>query len=130
MRISTIQYNDYVGRIGIGRVHNGTIKTGQQVKIIRRRDEGTDEDHSVLSKVAQVQVFDGWIMGPIGHAAYPRGDPTWVMPPVRKKFDLFAAVRPALAHAAIPSVIPARSSPAPSIDGMGGSIPNPPVRSA
>src|SRR5262249_55662161 len=46
----------------------------------------------------------GWVMGPIGHAAYPRGDPTWVMPPVRKKFDLFAAVRPALAHATIPSV--------------------------
>src|SRR6187397_217035 len=43
-------------------------------------------------------------MGPIGHAAYPRGDATWVMPPVRKKFDLFAAVRPALSHATIPSI--------------------------
>src|SRR5947207_9427789 len=39
--------------------------------------------------------LDGWIMGPIGHAAYPRGDPTWVMPPVRTEFDPFAAVRPA-----------------------------------
>ena len=38
--------------------------------------------------------LDGWVMGPIGHAAYPRNDATWVMPPVRKKFDLFAAVRP------------------------------------
>src|SRR6516162_1017998 len=38
------------------------------------------------------------------HAAYPRGDASWVMPPVRKKFDLFAAVRPALSHAAIPSI--------------------------
>ena len=38
--------------------------------------------------------LDGWIMGPIGHAAYPRNDPTWVMPPVRKKYELFAAVRP------------------------------------
>ena len=43
-------------------------------------------------------------MGPIGHAAYPRGDATWVMPPVRKKFDLFAAVRPSLSHPTIPSV--------------------------
>ena len=59
LRISSIQYNDYVGRIGVGRIHNGVIKTGQQVKIIRRRDEGTTQDHSVLSKVAQVQVFDG-----------------------------------------------------------------------
>src|SRR5499425_2054825 len=48
--------------------------------------------------------LDGWVMGPIGHAAYPRGDPTWVMPPVRKKFNLFAAVRPALSHAAIASI--------------------------
>jgi 3-isopropylmalate dehydrogenase len=48
--------------------------------------------------------MDGWIMGPIGHAAYPRGDPTWVMPPVRKKFDLFAALRPSLSHPNIPSV--------------------------
>jgi 3-isopropylmalate dehydrogenase len=48
--------------------------------------------------------LDGWIMGPIGHAAYPRGDATWVMPPVRKKFDLFAAVRPSLSHATLPSI--------------------------
>jgi 3-isopropylmalate dehydrogenase len=48
--------------------------------------------------------LDGWIMGPIGHAAYPRGDPTWVMPPVRKKFELFAALRPALSHPGVASV--------------------------
>jgi 3-isopropylmalate dehydrogenase len=48
--------------------------------------------------------LDGWIMGPIGHAAYPRGDATWVMPPVRKKFELFAALRPALSHPNLPSV--------------------------
>jgi len=48
--------------------------------------------------------LDGWIMGPIGHNAYPRGDSTWVMPPVRKKFDLFAALRPALSHPTIPSL--------------------------
>ena len=28
---SLLDYNDYVGRIGIGRVHNGKIKTGQMV---------------------------------------------------------------------------------------------------
>jgi 3-isopropylmalate dehydrogenase len=48
--------------------------------------------------------MDGWIMGPIGHNAYPRGDATWVMPPIRKKFDLFAALRPSLSHPNIPSV--------------------------
>jgi 3-isopropylmalate dehydrogenase len=53
---------------------------------------------------AALRELDGWVMGPIGHAAYPRGDATWVMPPVRKKFDLFAAVRPSLSHTAIPSI--------------------------
>ena len=48
--------------------------------------------------------MDGWIMGPIGHAAYPRNDPTWVMPAIRKKFDLFAALRPALSHPGLPAV--------------------------
>jgi len=48
--------------------------------------------------------LDGWIMGPIGHAAYPRNDPTWVMPPVRKKYELFAAVRPSRSYATINSI--------------------------
>lgn len=48
--------------------------------------------------------LDGWIMGPIGHAAYPRNDPTWVMPPVRKKFELFAAARPSRSFPSIPSI--------------------------
>ena len=48
--------------------------------------------------------LDGWVMGPIGHNAYPRNDPTWVMPPVRKKFELFAAVRPSRSHSGLTSV--------------------------
>ena len=48
--------------------------------------------------------LDGWIMGPIGHAAYPRNDPTWVMPPVRKKYELFAAVRPSRSYPNIKSI--------------------------
>ena len=51
-----------------------------------------------------LQTLDGWIMGPIGHAAYPRNDPTWVMPPVRKKFELFAALRPSKSYPNIASV--------------------------
>ncbi|MBX6425045.1 MAG: isocitrate/isopropylmalate dehydrogenase family protein, partial [Variibacter sp.] len=46
----------------------------------------------------------GWVMGPIGHAAYPRNDPTWIMPPVRKRFDLFAALRPARAWPNVASI--------------------------
>ena len=51
-----------------------------------------------------LHTMDGWIMGPIGHNAYPRNDPTWVMPPIRKKFDLFAALRPALSHPGLPAL--------------------------
>src|ERR1700722_7035483 len=36
IQISNIQYNDYVGRIGVGRIYNGKIRTGQQVTIVSR----------------------------------------------------------------------------------------------
>jgi GTP-binding protein len=53
VQIQTIQYNDYVGRIGVGRIYNGRIKSGQQVKVVKRDGE------QVQSKVQQLQVFDG-----------------------------------------------------------------------
>jgi GTP-binding protein len=53
IQISSIQYNDYVGRIGVGRIYNGIIRTGQQVTIVRRDGE------KIKSKVQQVQVFEG-----------------------------------------------------------------------
>jgi len=53
MQITTLTYSDYVGRIGVGRIYNGVIKSGQQVKIINR--DGTQTN----SKVQQVQVFNG-----------------------------------------------------------------------
>jgi 3-isopropylmalate dehydrogenase len=46
----------------------------------------------------------GWLMGPIGHSAYPQKDPTWVMPPFRKTFELFASVKPVRSYANIPSL--------------------------
>ena len=48
--------------------------------------------------------FDGWILGPIGHGSYPRNDPTWIMPPLRKKFDLFASIKPVKSYPNIESV--------------------------
>jgi GTP-binding protein len=53
IRIASIQYNDYVGRIGVGRIYNGAIRSGQAVKVCRR--DGAQIDTRVL----QVQVFDG-----------------------------------------------------------------------
>jgi len=54
--------------------------------------------------VDALAMTDGWVCGPIGHNAYPRNDPTWVMPPLRKKFELFANVKPVKSYANIPSV--------------------------
>src|SRR5882672_10141902 len=67
---------------------------------------GHEQHGNTLPAVTETALrgLDGWIMGPIGHAAYPRNDPTWVMPPVRKKFELFAAVRPSRSHANLASI--------------------------
>src|SRR5215217_6607238 len=54
IRISSIQYNDYVGRIGVGRIYNGTIKNGQQVAVVKR------DESVVKTRVQQLQVFDGF----------------------------------------------------------------------
>ena len=48
--------------------------------------------------------LDGWLFGPIGHGTYPRNDPTWVMPPLRKRYELFAALRPSRSFPKIKSV--------------------------
>jgi 3-isopropylmalate dehydrogenase len=48
-----------------------------------------------LEKLAQLH---GWILGPIGHAAYPKDNPNFINPhPIlRRHFDLYANMRPAL----------------------------------
>src|SRR5699024_11055966 len=35
-QVSLLDYNDYVGRIGIGRIFRGTMKVGEQVALIKR----------------------------------------------------------------------------------------------
>ncbi|AGT31387.1 GTP-binding protein [Geobacillus genomosp. 3] len=35
-QVALLDYNDYVGRIGIGRIFRGTMKTGQQVALMKR----------------------------------------------------------------------------------------------
>ena len=54
--------------------------------------------------VAVLEKMDGFLCGPIGHAAYPRNDPTWIMPPLRKRLDLYASIKPVKSYANIPSV--------------------------
>ncbi len=53
---------------------------------------------------AELEKIDGWLCGPIGHNAYPRNDPTWIMPPVRKRFELYANIKPVKSYPNIASV--------------------------
>jgi GTP-binding protein len=53
LQISTLDYNSYVGRIGIGRVRRGTIRAGQTVAL-RHGDENRGE-----AKIVQVLTFQG-----------------------------------------------------------------------
>ena len=55
MLISTIDYNEYVGRIGIGKVENGTIKVNQDVVICNHHDP----DKQKKVKVSKLYEFDG-----------------------------------------------------------------------
>lgn len=38
MLISTIDYNDFVGRIGVGKIDNGNIKVNQEVMVVNHHD--------------------------------------------------------------------------------------------
>jgi 3-isopropylmalate dehydrogenase len=51
-----------------------------------------------------LEKLDGWVLGPIGHSSYPRNDPTWIMPPVRKRFELFASIKPVKSYPNLRSV--------------------------
>ncbi len=48
--------------------------------------------------------LDGWILGPIGHMAYPKNEPKAVNPhPIlRRRFDLVSNIRPAKSYPSLP----------------------------
>ena len=75
----------------------------QPLPIGRRGHEDHGDTLPAVTEAA-LRELHGWIMGPIGHAAYPRNDPTWVMPAVRKKFELFAAARPSRSFPNVTSI--------------------------
>ena len=53
--ISTIDYNEYVGRIGVGKVDNGTISVNQEVVIVNHHEP----DKLKKVKVSKLYEFDG-----------------------------------------------------------------------
>ncbi|MGO5313705.1 translational GTPase TypA [Bilifractor sp. LCP21S3_A7] len=55
MLVSTIDYNEYVGRIGIGKIDNGTLSLNQEVLLMNHHDP----DKKARVKISKMYVFDG-----------------------------------------------------------------------
>ena len=55
MLISTIDYNEYVGRIGVGKVENGTIAVNQDMVLVNHHDP----DKQQRVKIGKLYEFDG-----------------------------------------------------------------------
>ena len=55
MLVSTIDYNEYVGRIGIGKIDNGTVRVNQECVIVNHHDH----DKLRKVKIGKLYQFDG-----------------------------------------------------------------------
>ena len=53
--ISTIDYNEYVGRIGVGKVDNGKLKVNQDVILVNHHDP----DYKKIVKISKLYEFEG-----------------------------------------------------------------------
>ena len=53
LQVTTLDYSDYLGRIVIGRIHNGVIKAGQQAAIV------TETGDIVKTKITKLMGFEG-----------------------------------------------------------------------
>ncbi|MDR0974606.1 MAG: translational GTPase TypA [Ruminococcus sp.] len=72
MLISSIDYNDYVGRIGVGRIERGRIVVGQQVTVCDFHNLHPNYN----SKVVTIYQIDGLARTPVDDAYV--GDIVWV----------------------------------------------------
>jgi GTP-binding protein len=53
LQVTTLDYSDYIGRIVIGRIHNGKIRGGQEAAIVK-------EDGSIVkSRISKLMGFEG-----------------------------------------------------------------------
>ncbi|MEW5860748.1 MAG: translational GTPase TypA [Cyanobacteriota bacterium] len=53
LQVTTLDYSEYLGRIVIGKIHNGTIRMGQQVALV------TETSAIVKGKVSKLMGFEG-----------------------------------------------------------------------
>ncbi|MDE5564233.1 MAG: translational GTPase TypA [Oscillospiraceae bacterium] len=54
MLVSSIDYNEYVGRIAIGRIERGSVKVNQQVTVVNANDPDKHQNAKIVS-LAQMQ---------------------------------------------------------------------------
>ncbi len=62
--VSSIDYNDYVGRIGIGRIERGSIRVGQEVAVCNYHNAGAVKK----TKVVSLYEIDGLVRKPVENA--------------------------------------------------------------
>ena len=62
MQVSTLAYDDYIGRLGIGRIYKGQIKEGQTISVCRADGSVTRE------KISQIFVYIGMARVPVKEA--------------------------------------------------------------
>ncbi|MBD2569327.1 translational GTPase TypA [Anabaena lutea] len=53
LQVTTLDYSEYLGRIVIGKIHNGTIRTGQQAALV------TENGSIVKGKISKLLGFEG-----------------------------------------------------------------------
>ncbi|MFP4577549.1 MAG: translational GTPase TypA [Coleofasciculus sp.] len=53
LQVTTLDYSDYLGRIVIGKIHNGVIKAGQQAALV------TESGEIVKTKISKLMGFEG-----------------------------------------------------------------------
>ena len=53
--ITSLEYSSYIGRVAIGRMHRGTIKSGQPIALVKRESRAL-----VKSRVKDLYVFEGF----------------------------------------------------------------------
>lgn len=55
MLVTSLEYSSYIGRVAIGRIHRGEVKTGQQVAMVKR-----DGKTITKSRIKDLYVFEGF----------------------------------------------------------------------
>jgi len=71
LQISALDYSSYVGKIGIGRIQRGRIRTGQLVHVLQGRDEDYPDSKApdaVNGKIGQVLCYRGLERAPMDEA--------------------------------------------------------------